>query len=116
MAEKDVKLIKLVVIVSGIILEIAGVVMVFMDYQSQGNMLIRSPVFEGSISATHVGLFVIFLGAVLQCVAILKTYRFVEKKEEVTSQNGHYMYKSSTTEKDGGRIMTERPRFPPPPI
>lgn len=63
------------VILSGILLMLGGMVMVFMDLKSDGAISIKTPVFSGSINATYIGLLVIFMGVALEAIAILRTYR-----------------------------------------
>ena len=61
---------------SGLFLEVSGVVMIFMDFQSEGELTIKTPLIEGSINATYIGLFVIFMGMILQSITILRKYNF----------------------------------------
>lgn len=59
---------------SGLFLEVAGVLFIFMDLQADGTITIKTPLIEGSINATYIGLFVIMMGMVLQAITILKEY------------------------------------------
>lgn len=77
---RNVFLMKISVIFSGLLLEIGGMIMIFFDFQAQGTIKIKSPIFEGQINATYIGLFVIFMGMILQCVAILRRYQFMNRK------------------------------------
>lgn len=89
----NVFIIKLAVILSGIILEFAGVIMVVMDIKSDGSIFIKTPLIEGSLNATYIGLFVIFMGVMLQVVAIMSKYKYKlqaepEEKQYLTDKDG----------------------------
>lgn len=82
---RNTQIIKVMVVISGIILILAGIAMVFKNIRTEGEISIKTLVVEGSINATHVGLFLIFLGVVLELGVILKTYRLSRKHRIVQS-------------------------------
>ena len=82
---RNTQIIKTMVVVSGIILILAGIIMILMDIKSEGSISIKTPFIEGSINATYVGLLVIFLGVVLELGAILKSYQFSKRNRIIES-------------------------------
>jgi hypothetical protein len=72
-------------VICGAVLIIGGVVMILMDIRSEGEIYIKTPIVEGKIRATYLGLLVIFLGVVLQLGAVLKTYPFGKKRRIIAS-------------------------------
>lgn len=80
---RNIQIIKTVVVISGIILIVAGIVMIYMDIKSEGSISIKTPLLEGKIRATYLGLLVIFLGVILEIFAIVKTYPFSSKSKVI---------------------------------
>ncbi len=70
----SVFLLKISVILSGAMLEVAGIAMILLDLKSAGQMSVKTFFIEGQVNATYIGLFVILLGVVLQIVAIMRKY------------------------------------------
>ena len=65
---------RVMVILAGVSLMIGGMVMIFMDLKSDGSISIKTPFLAGSINATYIGLLVIFMGVVLNAIAIMRTF------------------------------------------
>ncbi|HUW20018.1 MAG TPA: hypothetical protein VMW16_12020 [Sedimentisphaerales bacterium] len=82
---RNVQITKVIVVLSGIILIVGGTIMVLMDIKSEGSITIRTPVLEGNIRATYIGLLVIFMGVVLELGAIMRRYPFTKKNKVIES-------------------------------
>ena len=85
---------------SGLFLQISGVIMIFRDLQGYGNISVKSLLLNANISATDIGLLVIFLGTIIQIFAIMRRIRgenTIEKKK-----NGESIYVKERSRMDGG--------------
>lgn len=87
---RNVFFVKMAVIGCGLVLELGEIAMILMDIQSQGSIAIKSPIFEGSVNATYIGLLIIFIGMALQSFAILRRYRFKTGPKSLKTPNCEY--------------------------
>lgn len=102
MKEENIPLIKVIGgILSGIILEISGVTMIFRDLKGYGDISVESLLLNANISATEIGLLVIFLGVIVQIFAI-KTKVHKENTFE-KKKKGESIYVKESSKFDGGR-------------
>jgi hypothetical protein len=82
---RQIQLLKGVVVLSGFVLIVAGLLLIRMDVKGEGEISIDTPVVKGKVTATHVGVAVIFCGVILQGLAILKPYSFRKKTKVIKS-------------------------------
>lgn len=82
---KKIQMIKVIVVVSGLVLILAGVLMIYRDVPGEGDITIDTPVLKGNITSTKIGLLVIFCGVVLEAAVVLKSYTFQKKVRVIQS-------------------------------
>jgi len=73
---KRIQMIKIIAVVSGLVLILAGVLMIYRDISGEGDISIETPVLSGRVTGTKIGLLVTFCGVILQALVILKSYTF----------------------------------------
>lgn len=78
------------------VLALGGMAMIFMDLRSEGSIAIKTPFISGSLNATYIGLFVIFLGVVLAAIALLRGHKLKESLE-ISSPNDVVKYESRSS-------------------
>lgn len=85
---RNVMLLRLTVIITGALLCAAGIVLIIMDLRPEsGSIQLELPFLTGEISVTYVGLFVIFVGAVLQLSALLKKQSMRSKVKDSSRES-----------------------------